>query len=80
MDSPTLNLRMRWTDDSANPTVEIEAYRLAHVITGMEEAADIKLIAGVNLLVERSFGQRISDDEARKIIDEGLVTLDIAGI
>ena len=80
MDNPTLNFRMRWTDDGPNPTVEIEAYRLAHVVMGREEAADVKLIAGVKRLVERSFGRQITDDEARKIIDEGLVTLEIAGI
>lgn len=79
--NPTLNLRMRWTDDSANPTVEIEAYRLAHVMMGREEEeADIKLIASVKRLVERSCGQQATDDEARKIIGEGLVTLYIAGI
>lgn len=80
MDNPALNLRLRWTDDSANLTVEIEAYRLAHAIMGMEEAADIKLVAGVKLLAERSCGWRISDDVARKIIEERLVALYIAGI
>lgn len=79
--NPTIKLQLRWRDDSPNPAVNIAAYRLAHVMLGREEEeADIKLIASVKRLVERSCEQSITDDEARKIIDEGLVTLYIAGI
>lgn len=80
MVNPTLNLRLRWADESADPTVSIKAYRLAYVVMGREEDADINLIAGVKRFVEWSCGRQVSDDEARKILDEGLVTLHIAGI
>ena len=74
-----------WTDISedeegakADARLTIKAYRKALEIAGVG-GADAKLAAGAQRLVNMTFDQYVTDEEAIKIVDDGLMTIKMVG-